>query len=203
MKRVKTISLIGAATLACGSAAMVAAPAAGATAQRHSEQTVFGCHNAYDVARGTNPDFHPGGTAGFYIMLDGSSGHFLNWTLGVTSPRHRQPNGHLRATTFIGEVTSDAPFTFTSVDLEHQNGSDVIQQSSDGKTINFWFTNYSGLDSFTVSNNCAATFMTFHKLSINGPSNPAPADRVFVGANNRTPFVRPGHGTLFSFPRMF
>ena len=54
-----------------------------------------------------------------------------------------------------------------SVNLEPSHGSDVIKQSSDGKTIDFWFTNYSGLDSFTVSNNCASTYMKFSKLSIN------------------------------------
>jgi hypothetical protein len=170
----------------------VAAPA-GATAP-------LGCPTQYNVARGANPDFHAGGAAGTYIMLDGSSNNFLNWTVGVTSPRVKQPNGQLRATTFIGEMKSDAPFTFVAINLEPAHGSDVIKQSTDGKTIDFWFTNYSGEDSFTVSNNCSSTFMTFDKLSINGPSNPTPGSQVFVGSNSRHPFGL-GEGTLYSFPR--
>ena len=189
--RGRTVSTLSAAALLL--ATVAAAAPAGASVP-------VGCNQQYNVARGSNPAFHPGGAAGTYITLDGAGNNFLDWTVGVTSPRVLQPNGQLRATTFIGEVTSDAPFTFVAINLEPSHGSDVIKQSGDGKTIDFWFTNYSGLDSFTVSNNCASTYMTFDKLSVNGPSHPTPGSQVFVGANGKHPFGL-GEGTLYSFPR--
>jgi len=190
--RGRTFAVLSTAALALGTVAALG-PAGPASA-------VAGCPTQYDVARGPNPAYHAGGVAGTYIQLDGADNNFLNWTVGVTSPRVLMPNGQLKATTFIGEVTSDAPFTFVAINLEPSHGSDVIKQSTDGKTIDFWFTNYSGEDSFTVANECGSTYMTFTKLSINGPANPTPGSQVFVGADNRIPFG-PGQGTLYSFPR--